>query len=140
MLDKVKLLSTAGGKIACLRCQAMSKRTRFQCGRPALKISKTQKCQFHGGASTGPRTEDGRRRIGDAHLVTGNYTKDAILESSHTLLVLRLLEDLMHVLKMTDVAKIKPMVRVVAPLIMQLGGNNKDYRPFPWVSLDLDEP
>lgn len=105
MLDKVKLLSTAGGKIACLRCQAMSKRTRFQCGRPALKISKTQKCQFHGGASTGPRTEDGRRRIGDAHLVTGNYTKDAILESSHTLLVLRLLEDLMHVLKMTDVAK-----------------------------------
>ena len=54
-------LLTAGGKISCLRCTAKSTRTKLQCGRPALKASKTQKCQFHGGSSTGPKTEQASR-------------------------------------------------------------------------------
>jgi hypothetical protein len=45
----VHLLSVAGSSSQCARCTAMSKRTKEQCGRPALKASKTQKCQFHGG-------------------------------------------------------------------------------------------
>ena len=44
----VHLLSVAGSSSQCARCTAMSKRTKEQCGRPALKVSKTQKCQFHG--------------------------------------------------------------------------------------------
>jgi hypothetical protein len=60
-------LLTAGGKISCLRCTAKSTRTKLQCGRPALKASKTQKCQFHGGNSTGPKTEQGRSRIAQAN-------------------------------------------------------------------------
>ena len=53
------LLSTAGGRICCARCTAQSSRTKLQCGRPALKTSKTQKCQFHGARSSG---QNGRRR------------------------------------------------------------------------------
>ena len=32
-----RLLLTAGGKIQCLRCNAMSKRTKLQCGGPAMR-------------------------------------------------------------------------------------------------------
>jgi hypothetical protein len=39
-------LSTAYGKIICLRCQAMSKRTRLQCGAPAKKSNRLRR--FHG--------------------------------------------------------------------------------------------
>ena len=46
---KAQYLQTAGGKITCLRCTAQSSRTKLQCGRPAIKTSRTQKCQFHGG-------------------------------------------------------------------------------------------
>ena len=49
----VHLLSVAGSSSQCARCTAMSKRTKEQCGRPALKTSKTQKCQFHGGRGSG---------------------------------------------------------------------------------------
>ena len=46
---KAKYLFTGGGKITCLRCTAKSTLTKMQCGRPAIKTSRTQKCQFHGG-------------------------------------------------------------------------------------------
>lgn len=68
-------LTIAGGRITCLRCTARSTRTGLQCGRPALKTSKSQKCQFHGGRSTGPKTEEGKARIAAAHTVHGNETK-----------------------------------------------------------------
>ena len=54
-------LNTAGGKIRCPRCQAMSKRTGEQCGAPAMR-GKT-KCAYHGGKSSGPKKEAGRQRI-----------------------------------------------------------------------------
>jgi len=69
LLNTDQLLITAGGRIECLRCTAMSKRTRLQCGKPALKTSKTQKCQFHGGKSTGPKTEAGKARIAAAQIM-----------------------------------------------------------------------
>jgi hypothetical protein len=79
---KVGLLLTAGGKIQCLRCTANSSRTGVQCGRPALKSSKTQKCQYHGGRSTGPKTAEGKARIAAAHNVRGQETKTASAELS----------------------------------------------------------
>jgi len=67
------LLTTAGGHITCLRCNAMSKRTRAQCGGPAVK-GKT-KCRFHGGLSTGPRTELGRQICAAAKTVHGKDSR-----------------------------------------------------------------
>ena len=43
-------LSTANGKIICPRCQAMSKRTRLQCGAPAEKANRL--CRLHAARST----------------------------------------------------------------------------------------
>ena len=95
-------LTTASSRIKCLRCTAQSSRTKQQCGRPALKSSKSQKCQFHGGRSTGPKTAEGRQRIADAQTVHGRDTKAARLERSGGSLRLAQLEDAMHVLGMTS--------------------------------------
>lgn len=100
-------LSTAGGKIQCLRCNARSKRTGQQCGRPALKSSKTQKCQFHGGRSTGPKTAEGRQRIADAQTIHGRETNAARQLRSRGSLRLAQLEDAMHVLGMTTANRIR---------------------------------
>lgn len=97
------ILNTAGGKIICLRCTARSKRTGVQCGRPASKISKTQKCHMHGGrGNSAPKTEEGRQRIAAAHTKTGQFTNAAKLEQSKSSARLAQLEDAMHVLGMTS--------------------------------------
>ena len=99
-------LLTAGEKIKCLRCTAHSCRSGLQCGRPALNISKTQKCQFHGGrGNSAPKTEAGRRRSALAHTKSGNYTKVAKLEQSKNSARLERLEDALHVLGMTLATK-----------------------------------
>ena len=96
------LLCTAGGRICCARCTAQSSRTKVQCGRPALKTSKTQKCQFHGGGQTsGKQTHEGRSRIAAAHYKHGESTKAARAEYSKASATLNQLEDAMHLLKMT---------------------------------------
>lgn len=100
MSAKVNLL-TAGGKIQCLRCTAKSSRTGLQCGRPALKSSKTQVCQFHGGRSTGPKTADGKARIAAAHTVHGQETSAARAERSAGSARLSRIEDAMYLLGMT---------------------------------------
>lgn len=66
-------LLTAGGRITCLQCNAKSKRTKQQCQAPAAK-GKT-KCRFHGGASTGPKTEQGRRHCAEAKTIHGRETR-----------------------------------------------------------------
>ena len=66
-------LTTAGGRIVCRRCNAMSKRTKLQCGGPAMQ-GKT-KCKFHGGKSTGPVTELGRQICSAAKTVHGKDTR-----------------------------------------------------------------
>ena len=43
---------------------------------PANK--KNGRCRLHGGASTGPRTADGRARISAANLRHGKFTKDKL--------------------------------------------------------------
>jgi len=70
----VKLsLITAGGKIRCLRCNALSKRTKLQCGGPAIKGK--SKCRFHGGRSTGPKTELGRQICAAAKTIHGDDSR-----------------------------------------------------------------
>jgi hypothetical protein len=95
-------LSTAGGKIQCLRCTAKSSRTGVQCGRPALKSSKTQVCQFHGARSTGPKTTEGKARIAAAHTVHGQETNAARAERSAGSARLSRIEDAMYLLEMTS--------------------------------------
>ena len=100
------LLVTAGGRLVCARCTAKSKITGLQCGRPALKVSKTQKCQFHGGrGNSGPKTSEGKARAIAAHTKTGDCSKaarDAHARASARLLQL---EDSMHLLGVTTATR-----------------------------------
>ena len=107
MLTNIQFLTTAGGRIRCLRCTAKSSRTKQQCGKPALKSSKTQKCGHHGGLSTGPKTAEGRQRIADAQTVHGRDTKAERLERSRKALEPAQLEDAMHVLGITTATRIR---------------------------------
>ena len=105
MKNIMSTLVTAGGKIACRRCTAMSKRSGEQCKQPALKTSRTQKCDFHGGRSTGPKTAEGKARQRAAVLKTGNYTKEAMEDKARSVRVLAGLEDAMYVLNMTTMPR-----------------------------------
>jgi len=66
-------LITAGGKIRCLRCNALSKRTKLQCGGPAMQGKLV--CRFHGGLSTGPKTELGRQICAAAKTIHGDDSR-----------------------------------------------------------------
>ena len=100
-----KYLSTAGGRITCLRCTAKSVRSGSQCLKPALKSSRTTKCAHHGGRNKGPITEAGKARSAASHVKTGEFTKQAIRERSQKLAEMMQLEDAMHVLKMTTATR-----------------------------------
>lgn len=93
-----KVLLTAGGKIACGRCKASSVRTKEQCGRPALNGK--QVCQFHGGKSTGPKSEESKQRLRTLNLKDGAYTLESRLASSQFRLKLRYIECVGHHLGM----------------------------------------
>jgi hypothetical protein len=83
----------------------LSKNTRQQCRKPALKASRTHKCGFHGGKSTGPKTAEGRARIGAAHRVHGRETNKVRQERSQGALRMAQIEDAVHVLRMTEAAR-----------------------------------
>ena len=97
-------LVTAAGRITCLRCTAKSTRTKHQCGRPAIKTSRTQKCQYHGGRA---HSKDVLRRISDANVLHGQATKEAKQEYKQDAIFIRQLEDAMHVLKMGEGSRIR---------------------------------
>ena len=73
-------LTTLGGRVICQRCQAKSKRTKLQCGAPALKGKRV--CKIHGGLSTGPKTKAGRQRCAEAKTVHGRETREARTDRS----------------------------------------------------------
>ena len=100
-----KFLTTAGGKIQCLRCTAKSVRSGNQCLKPALKSSRTQKCGHHGGRNKGPVTDAGKARSAAAHVKTGEFTKQAIKERSHKLAEMMQLEDACHLLSLTAASR-----------------------------------
>jgi hypothetical protein len=66
-------MTLASGRIRCSRCQALSKRTKRQCGAPAVRGMRV--CRFHGGKSTGPKTKEGGKRCGIAKTVHGGGTR-----------------------------------------------------------------
>ena len=57
------------------RCGAKTRRG-TACQRPANK--RNGRCRLHGGASSGPRTEEGRARISAANMTNGQHTKEMI--------------------------------------------------------------
>ena len=114
---KVKYLQTAGGKITCLRCTAKSTRTKLQCGRPAIKTSRTQKCQFHGGK---PHSEKTLKRISEANIIHGQATKEAKEQYRHSIELIHELQDAMYVLKMGEGPKIRgPKPKGYKPVMTQ---------------------
>ena len=118
MKSVIYSIVTAGGKITCKRCTAKSKRSGEQCKKPALRTSRTQKCQFHGGRSTGPKTEAGKARQRASVITSGNYTKESIANRSRSALRLAGLEDAMYVLKMTDAPRTRgPKPKGYKPLV-----------------------
>lgn len=102
--DKEQYLVTGGGKITCLRCLAKSSRTKIQCGRPAIKTSRTQKCQFHGGR---PHSEETLKRISEANTTHGKYSKEAKEKYRHDSALIHELEDAIAVLKMGEGPRIR---------------------------------
>jgi hypothetical protein len=70
----------AGGRIACNQCQAMSKRSRQRCKAPAMRGKAV--CRTHGGLSTGPRTEAGRKRCAQSKTIHGRETREVRTERS----------------------------------------------------------
>ena len=101
---KQQYLITGGGKIVCLRCTAQSSRTKLQCGRPAIKTSRTQKCQFHGGR---PHSAEVLKRISEANTLHGQATKKAKEQYRHSIELIHELQDAMYVLKMGEGPKIR---------------------------------
>lgn len=90
------LLSTANGKITCARCQAHSKRTKLQCGAPAERGKRV--CRFHGARSTGPKTEEGKRRIARAKTQHGDETRQARAERSDMSAKILAMEDILFLI------------------------------------------
>ena len=55
------------------RCQALSRRTKLQCGAASVKGKRV--CKWHGGLSTGPKTAQGRQRCAEAKTIHGTETR-----------------------------------------------------------------
>ena len=63
------------------RCGAKTRRG-TDCQRPAYK--RNGRCGLHGGQSTGARTTEGLKRISEANLRHGRYTRDKLLRKRRT--------------------------------------------------------
>ena len=114
---KAKYLLTGGGKITCLRCTAQSSRTKRQCRRPAIKTSRTQKCQYHGGRQP---TAETLKRISEANTLHGQATKAAKDQYRHDSALMHELEDAVHVLKMGEGPRIRgPKPKGYKPVMTQ---------------------
>lgn len=71
-------------------CGATRKRTGTSCLRYPCKNGR---CHLHGGKSTGPKTEAGRRKCAEAKWKHGLRSKEAIEERKNNLAFLRQCDD-----------------------------------------------
>jgi len=78
---------------AAARCQAKSKRSGAQCRKPAMRGKAV--CRTHGGASTGPTTQQGRERCAQAKTIHGWETREIRRTRGQKLKELRELEGAM---------------------------------------------
>ena len=88
-----------GRRINAPRCQALSKRSKQQCQKAALKGKHV--CSFHGGKSTGPISEQGRKRCANAKTINGWETREKRRVRATKLGELRDLEKLMKLTGLT---------------------------------------
>ena len=62
-------------------CGAKARRNNHQpCRQPAMKNGR---CRMHGGKSTGPKTEEGKRKAAAANFKHGRYSNAAIEERKY---------------------------------------------------------
>ena len=78
------------------RCGAKTRRG-TPCQRPANK--QNGRCRLHGGASTGPRTEQGRARISAANMTNGQHTKEMIARRKADAKIAKGLRDRLRVIE-----------------------------------------
>jgi hypothetical protein len=97
--DYEEYIKIAGGRIRCLRCTAQSTRTKLQCSKPALKVSRTQKCEFHGGR---PHSTLTLLEIAHANTLHGETGKAAKQQYRDDSVFIHELEDALYVLKMAE--------------------------------------
>jgi hypothetical protein len=98
MKNIIPPLVTAGGKIVCVRCAAKSKRSGEQCKKPAMRGKAV--CDFHGGRSTGPKTQAGKDRQRAAVTKTGEFSKAEVERADRRRALMAILEDAIHLLQM----------------------------------------
>ena len=67
------------------------------CQRPANK--QNGRCRLHGGAATGPRTEQGRAKIAAASTTTGQHTKAMIARRREDAKIAKGLRDRLRVIE-----------------------------------------
>ena len=84
---------TPFGSIEVQRCQAKSKRSGDQCRKAAMRGKMV--CRTHGGASTGPKTPEGRQRCAEAKTIHGRETRVIRSKRDVKLRELREIESLM---------------------------------------------
>lgn len=77
--NKIGSMTRFGSAWAGVRCAAKTRKG-SPCQRPAKLPA--GRCRVHGGASTGPRTEEGRARIAAAKTTHGRLTKEKRLEAT----------------------------------------------------------
>jgi hypothetical protein len=91
-MSKSLTMLTLGGRVQCKQCQATAKHSRVQCKKAALRGKNV--CRTHGGASTGPKTAQGRQRCAEAKTIHGNETRAKRAERSRKSAELHQLVDL----------------------------------------------
>ena len=87
-------ISLIGGRISAPRCMAFSKRSKLQCKKAALTGKRV--CMFHGGKSTGPVTEGGKKRCAAAKTMHGWETRAARKYRAEKFKVMQALFDRMY--------------------------------------------
>ena len=91
-MSKNWTMLTLGGRVQCRQCRAIAKHSRVQCKKAAMKGKNV--CRTHGGASTGPRTAEGRANCAAAKTVHGNSTREKRSQNAVNATKLLLLRDL----------------------------------------------
>ena len=78
--DKQTIVLFGSAKVS--RCQAKSKRSAVQCRKAAMQNKNV--CRTHGGASTGPKTPEGRQRCSEAKTIHGRDTQQTRCKAPRT--------------------------------------------------------
>ena len=91
-MSKNLTILTLGGRVKCKQCQATAKHSRVQCKKAALRGKNV--CRTHGGASTGPKTEQGRQRCAGAKTIHGTQTRETRKQNAISATKLLLLREL----------------------------------------------